>query len=145
MYQKNFQITDPLPSLEEIEANYKKYGKCPTKILKGKTGITATILEQEKNDFLHISKNGYHGVRIMVHEEQDLRSIYVEECVPNRMVAWLRGQVGFLLVPLFPLIWGKQKEFYKEVEAFIKDTYHVEKTLDLNDLNVLNVFRKKAE
>lgn len=144
MFQKTYQITDPLPSLEEIEASYKKSGKCPTEIKRGKSGITATIMGKDKNDYLYICKNGYHGVGIMVCKEQGQSMIMAGQCIPNRTIAWLKSQAGFLLLPLFPMIWGKQKEFYDEVDAFIKNTYHIEQTLDVNDLNVMNTFKKKS-
>lgn len=145
MFQKNYQIKGPLPGLEELEADYKKSGKYPTEIIKGKTGIGAAILGKDQNDYLYITKNKYHGVGIMVYEEQGMYFIQVGQCIPSRIVAWLRNQVGFLLLPLFPMIWGKQKEFYKEVDSFIKDTYPIEKTLDINDLNIMTMFHKKTE
>lgn len=145
MFQKSYQITGSLPSLEELEKDYKKLGKCPTEIIRGKSGVTASLLGKEKNDYLYISKNGYHGVGIMVCKEQGQCMIMAGQCIPSRMVAWLRNQAGFLLLPLFPMIWGKQKEFYAEIDSFIKNTYHVDSTLDVNDMNVLNVFKKKSD
>lgn len=143
MYCKNYQITGPLPTLEEMEASYKKTGKCPTEIKLGKKGITATVLGKAKEDYLYITKNGYHGVGITVAQEQGQYFVMAGECIPSKVVAWLRGQAGLLLLPLFPLIWGKQKAFYAEIEEFIKNTYHVESTLDVNDLNMMNMFKKK--
>lgn len=143
MFQKSYQITGPLPSLEEIEGSYKKSGKCPTEIKRGKKGITASVLGKIKEDYLYISKNGYHGVGITVCQEQGQCMIIAGQCIPSSMVAWFRNQAGLLLLPLFPLIWGKQKDFYEEVDTFIKNTYHVESTLDANDMNIMNMFKKK--
>lgn len=138
MFSTTYQIKGPLPSLESIEVSYKKSGKCPTHILRGKTGLTATIMGKDKNDYLYITKNGYHGVAILVSENQGQHFIQAGQCIPSSVVAWFRGQAGLLLLPLFPMIWGKQKEFYQEIDTFIKNTFPIETSLDVNDANLLN-------
>lgn len=143
MFQKTFQITGPLPRLEDMETKYKQTGKSPTEIIRGKSGIKATVLGKIKDDYLYISKNGYHGVGITLKDEGGTCLILVGQCIPSRVVAWFRNRAGLLLIPLFPMIWGKQKQFYEEVEAFIRSNYQVESTLDVNDLNYFGMFKKK--
>lgn len=143
MYAKSFQITDPLPTLEELEVIYKKSGKCATEIKRGKSGIIATVMNNSRPDYLIITKNGYHGVGISVNQEQGQNFFAIGQCIPSRIIAWLRGQAGWLLLPLFPIIWGKQKEFYEEIDAFIQNNFHVESMLDANDMNIMNMLKKK--